>query len=191
MSNGVSSEEKIMWTDRESFLRIARGHTEASLFHRLAAPAFSRLGLHLANNPHERSGPYGYCGALYELRRGLSLSVNMDLVDGNALTMSFGRKWFFDGEFAAFSNHYFVFARQVGIELPEFYHLGFQEQLLKPFRAAIGDIERSWATVFEGLSGSMIERAEHAQFGAIQVLDGRLETEPAGVVTSEDLDEKS
>jgi hypothetical protein len=44
----------------------------------------------------------------------------MEPFDSNAVTVTFGRKWFFNGEFATLSNHYFVFARQVGIDLPKF-----------------------------------------------------------------------
>lgn len=176
-----------MWTDRESFLRIAKGHSEASLFHVLAAPVFSSLRLRLANNPYQRFGRYGYCSALYELSGGPSLSVGMEPSDSNALTVTFGRKWFFNGEFATLSNHYFVFARQVGIDLPKSYEMGFQEQLLRPFRAVIRDIEMSWATVIEGLSSSAIEHAERSEFGAIQILEGRRETDPTGIVTFEDL----
>jgi hypothetical protein len=177
-----------MWTDRESFQRIAKGHSEASLFHKLAAPAFSGLHLRLANNPYERFGRYGYCSALYELSSGLSLSVGMEPLDSNALTVTFGRKWFFNGELATLSNHYFVFARQVGIDLPEFYEMGFQEQLIKPFRAAIKDIEGSWATVIDGLSDSVIEQAERSRFGALQILEGRREIDPTGVITVEEVD---
>ena len=135
----------------------------------LAAPVFSSLRLRLANNPYQRFGRYGYCSALYELSGGLSLSVGMEPSDSNALTVTFGRKWFFNGEFATLSNHYFVFARHVGIDLPKFYEMGFQEQLLKPFRAVIRDIEMSLATVIEGLSSSAIEQAERSEFGAIQI----------------------
>jgi hypothetical protein len=177
-----------MWTDRESFQKIAKGHSETSLFHVLAAPVFSGLRLRLANNPYQRSGRYGFCSALYELSGGPSLCVEMEPLDSNALTVTFGRKWFFNGEFVTLSNHYFVFARQVGIDLPKFYELGFQEQLIRPFRAVIKDIERSWATVIEGLSSSAIEQAERSEFGAIQILDGRRETDPTGVVIVEDLD---
>jgi hypothetical protein len=113
-----------MWTDRESFLKVAKGHTESSLFHLLAAPVFAGLGLRLANNPYEISGPFQYSSAHYELSSGLTLAANMDPADGNALTMKFGRKWFFNGRFAAFSSPYFVFAAQVGIDLPQFYQLG-------------------------------------------------------------------
>jgi hypothetical protein len=101
--------------------------------------------------------------------------------------MRLGRKWFFNGELAAFSNHYFVFARQVGIELPEFYEMGFQERLIKPFRAAIRDIEGSWASIIDGLSSAAIEQAERSKFGAIQILAGRSEVDPTAVVTVEDL----
>lgn len=173
----------MMWTDRESFLKVAKGHTEASLFHVLAAPVFSRLGLQLANNPYERFGRYGGCSALYELRSGLALSVGMEPGDSNALTLGFGRKWFVDGQLAAFSNHYFVFARQVGIDLPKFYAMGFQEQLIRPFRAVIGDIEGSWTAVLGSLSDVMIEQAERSEFGAVQILEGRREVDPTGVVT--------
>lgn len=177
-----------MWTDRESFQRIAKGHSEASLFHVLAAPVLSGLRLRLANNPYQRFGPYGSCSALYELSGGPSLCVGMEPLDGNALTLTFGRKWFFNGEFAAFSNHYFVFARQVGIDLPRFYEMGFEEHLIKPFRAVIRDIETSWSTVIESLSSSAIEQAERSEFGAVQILEGRRETDPTGVVTVEGLD---
>ena len=153
----------------------------------LAAPVFAGLRLRLINNPYERFGRYGYCSALYELSSGLSLSVGLEPGDSNALTVAFGRKWFFNGEFAAFSNHYFVFAQHVGVDLPEFYQMGYQEQLIKPFRAAIKDIESSWPTVIEGLNDSVIEQVEHSRFGAIEILESRREIDPSGVITVEDL----
>ena len=93
--------------DRETFQRFAKNcRSEAALFHVLAAPVFSPLGLRLVNNPHERFGPFGYSSARYELQDGLSLSVEVEPADGRALTLRFGRKWFFDGEFATLSNSY-------------------------------------------------------------------------------------
>lgn len=176
-----------MSEDRETFQRIAKGcHAEAAVFHVLAAPVFSRVGLRLVNNPHERIGRFAYSSALYELKSGLSLLVGLELADSNALTISFGRKWFFNGELAALSNSYFVFARQVGIDLPEFYQMGFQEQLIKPFRTAIADIERSWGSVLAGLNDSVIDQAERSKFGAIEVLAYRREIDPSGVVTVEE-----
>ncbi len=173
-----------MSADRETFQRIAKGcHSEAAIFHVLAAPGFSRLGLRLANNPHQRIGRFSYSSALYELNTGLSLSIGVDLADSNALTMTFGRKWFFNGQLASLSNSYYFFARLVGIDLPRFYELGFQEQIIEPFRTAITDIERSWATVLAGLSDSVIEKAEGERFGAIEQLRYHREMNPNGVVT--------
>jgi hypothetical protein len=179
---------KKMPGDREAFHKIAKGcRAEAAVFHVLAAPVFSRLGLRLVNNPHERIGRFGYSSALYELKSGVSLLVGLELADSNTLIMRFGRKWFFNGELAALSNSYYVFARHLGIDLPEFYEMGFQEQLIKSFRTAIADIERSWPVVLAGLNDSLIDEAERARFGAIELLAYRREMEPSGVVSVEDL----
>ncbi len=177
-----------MTDDRETFQKIAKScHSEAAIFHALAVPVFSRLGLRLTNNPHERIGRFNYSSALYELNSGLSLSIGVEPLDGKSLTMTFGRKWFFDGQFVTLSNSYSYFARAVGIDLPEFYELGFREQLIRPFRTAIGDFEGSLAAVLTGLSHSVIEQAEQARYGAIQQLQYRREINPGGVVTVEPL----
>lgn len=173
---------------RETFERLAKScRSEAALFHVLAAPVFSRLGLRLINNPHERFGRYGYSSAQYELRNGLSLSVGIEPADGRYLELRFGRRWFVDGKLVTLSNSYYVFARLVGVDLPESYDLGFEEQLVKSLRVPIADVERSWAAVCDGVSDSVIENAERSRYGAMEQLQYFREINPRGVVTVEGL----
>jgi hypothetical protein len=176
-----------MSDDRETFQRIAKGcGAEAAIFHALAAPVFAPLGLRLVNNPHERVGRFAYSSALYDTKHGPSLSAELELVDGNYMTMTFGRKWFFNGKLVALSNSYHVFARHVGMDVPESYSLGYQEQLITPFRAAIADIERSWKRVLAGLDDSVIDEAERSRFGALQHIAYLRQLHPSGVVTVDD-----
>jgi len=140
--------------------------SDALEFHELAKGFLSSTGLFLTNNPAEWIGRYAYSSARYTSKRGFSLLVGFESVDGNYADVFFGREWQADGRFLFLSSTYASIANRFGYALPSVYQLGFEPDVKLACNSILSDLKLTLPVILSRVNLEDLIAVENDQHGA-------------------------
>src|SRR6185503_9712716 len=140
---------------------------EASRFHEMAWPFMADLGFVLTKDPGSILDSYQLTAATYKTKRGFFLTVGFDPADSNSAMISCGRQWLAQrGEFFCLSNRYSAVARRIGVEAPEYYELGYGDEIARTMERILGDLKKTLPIVLHRVKLDHLLSVEHEDGGA-------------------------
>ncbi len=140
---------------------------EAPQFHDMAWPFLSGLGFELVKDPGLILNSYLLTAATYRTKRGFFLTVGFDPADSNTAAISCGRQW--QGKRGGFvlSNRYAALARRMGIEAPEYYELGYGDEIPRTMERILGDLKQTLPRLLKRVTREDLLAIERENGGAL------------------------
>ena len=148
---------------------------EAYVFHEMAWRFLSRLGFELIADPSRVLNPYRLTAASYKSKRNLFLTVGFDPADSNSVVISCGRQWVARRGGSLLSNRYSTLGKRLGITVPDYYELGYGDEILRTMERILEDLQRTLPDVMDRTSRDdllAIEREPHGAHQHAQAHDG-------------------
>ena len=139
---------------------------DAALFHELAWPFLSDLGFELVKDPRLILNPYRLTAATYRTERGFFLAVAFDLIDSNSAVINCGRQWLSNRGGFLLSNRYCALVRRLDIEVPEYYELGYGDEIYRTMERILEDLRKTLPIVLQRVTLEDLDAIEREQYGA-------------------------
>ncbi|HZF28345.1 MAG TPA: hypothetical protein VE907_04465 [Gammaproteobacteria bacterium] len=126
----------------------------------------SALGFELIGDPSRLLNPYRLTAASYKSARNLFVTVGFDPADSNSAAISCGRQWRAKRGGSLLSNRYSSLAKRFGIDVPDYYELGYGDNIVKTMERMLDDLRETLPVVMERTTCEDLIAVESKKYGA-------------------------
>jgi len=154
-------------------MQVKSHATEAEQFHEQVGDWLASLGYDLVDEPEIEHTRFRVSQATHRSTNDLYLQVVFNPVDGNAATISFGRLWRSEDGWSRLSNSYAIFAKRLGLEVPEYYELGYGADVAATVTRIWDDLQDTLPDIMSNTTSDLLANVEQDQYGAQRLAVGR------------------